>query len=190
MSKARRFHKRPEDDLCEAEGCDSLKRNASFCAMHYQRFRRYGDPYFTKPPRKSTRRCLVVDEGQECDKPHSAKDMCQMHYRRNALYGDPLIKKNSGDKSPARYKLVRAVGHPNARVKGQILEHRLVMSEILGRPLYEHENVHHINGVRMDNRPENLQLWSTSQPSGQRIPDKVEWAVELLKTYAPERLAK
>jgi hypothetical protein len=59
------------------------------------------------------------------------------------------------------------------------------MQEMLGRELFPDENVHHINGVRDDNRPENLELWSTSQPSGQRIPDKVEWALEILRRYAP-----
>lgn len=69
-----------------------------------------------------------------------------------------------------------------------IVEHRWVMSEFLGRPLLPHENVHHINGDPKDNRIENLELWSTAQPYGQRVSDKIEWAVELLKTYAPERL--
>jgi hypothetical protein len=79
-------------------------------------------------------------------------------------------------------------GHPNANSKGAIAEHRLVMSLQLGRPLLSNENVHHINGDRKDNRLENLELWSEVQPSGQRVKDKVEYALEILKQYAPEYL--
>jgi hypothetical protein len=77
--------------------------------------------------------------------------------------------------------------HPNADVRGDLREHVLVMSQMLGRPLLPGEEVHHKNGVRHDNE-RNLELWVVSQHKGQRVNDLIEWAVSILERYAPERL--
>ena len=70
-----------------------------------------------------------------------------------------------------------------------ILEHRAVMMGVLGRELERHEHVHHKNGITTDNRPENLELWTSSHPPGQRREDVVAWAVDVLKKYSPSLLA-
>lgn len=97
-----------------------------------------------------------------------------------------------GGKSSAGsgYIAVIAKDHPFANRKGRVLEHRLVMENKIGRFLFTNETVHHKNGNRSDNRIENLELWASWQPFGQRTEDLVEYALEILKRYAPEAIAK
>lgn len=86
------------------------------------------------------------------------------------------------------YILVHAPTHPRATKSGHVFEHILVMEARLRRFLVPGETVHHKNGVRADNDPRNLELWTRPQPAGARVEDLVEWATELLALHAPERL--
>jgi hypothetical protein len=95
-------------------------------------------------------------------------------------YGDPLIVKRNknGDGGITVY------GYKRILKNGiRDFEHRIIMEEYLGRKLFQHENIHHKNGDRLDNRIENLELWSSSQPPGQKIEDKIRWAKEILEQY-------
>lgn len=93
----------------------------------------------------------------------------------------PTLRSSKAGLRKDGYVVISRRTHPNSMKDGRILEHVLVMSQHLDRPLKKHENVHHKNGNRSDNRLENLELWSKSQPSGQRLEDKIIWAKELLQ---------
>lgn len=168
----------PGGAKCTVDGCDLPNKGGGLCAKHYQRAKRREQGI---PVAHSREKCTI--EG--CDFRQHARGLCSAHYQLAKRNGDPSVKlkapNGSGYITPNGYKLVSADGR-------QIMEHRHVMQRHLDRQLLPEENVHHKNGVRNDNRIENLELWSSSQPWGQRVEDKVTWAYEMLMLYAPELL--
>jgi hypothetical protein len=164
-----------------------------WCHAHLQRWLRLGDVLASRPVgRRVNHACEVV----RCRRPATKNQLCEAHNARVRTLGDVLandpIREVAGTGYLNHGYLIVPVPpelrHLVADGETSIGEHRLVMAKHLGRALHAFESVHHKNGDRLDNRIENLELWSRWQPSGQRIEDKIVFAVELLRQYAPERL--
>lgn len=179
--------------LCAVEACEDKARSNTFCSIHDARFRRIGYPDGFTP--KSKRK---VCGNLTCERFAQTGGYCDTHKRWFDKTGDANVRppqQRTGPRpgsrkspiTPKNYILKYVTDHPYLK-DGNQFEHRVVMSEALGRPLLPLENVHHKNGDRHDNRIENLEIWSTAQPSGQRIEDKIDYALEILAQYAPEYL--
>ncbi|MBC7373640.1 MAG: HNH endonuclease [Frankiales bacterium] len=173
---------------CAALGCDRQAVTRGWCHGHYLRWSRTGDVQADRPLRRPVRDNCTIES---CTNGAHSAGLCRAHARRQRLYGDPhhggALRTVTGQGSlnngywwigvPAH---LRYLVPPGRRAD---FEHRLVMAQKLGRPLLPDEVVHHRNGNRLDNSPDNLELWTTAQPKGQRVEDKLEWAYAMLARY-------
>lgn len=178
---------------CNQEGCQSLATKLGMCNAHYLRARK-GQP-MNAPIREVTKRKSGPCPWPDCEREIKTGGLCQTHYRRKLKGRDMDAPIRSPRKSRAGldrldtkdgYILIRrpsCLGKEFERNQAWIYEHRYVMGKHLGRPLDDGENVHHINGNRADNRIENLELWISHQPSGQRVIDLLDWAYDLRERY-------
>jgi hypothetical protein len=164
----------PRESQCARDGCNET----------FERHRTSVRKYCSAECRYPKRECAVG----ECNRKAEWYSYCMSHGLQKHM-GRPIgeIRQVASPGSGT----INADGYRIRTIDGwRGFEHRWVMMQMLGRELSPEENVHHRNGVRSDNRPDNLELWSISQPSGQRILDKLTWAHQIIDLYGdlPEHL--
>lgn len=168
-------------------GCERRRSARGLCHGHYIRWSRTGDVREDLPLRRPVReQCSVPG----CEKGVHSRGWCRAHYGRYLRTGDvradqPLrVVLGDGHMSHGYFRV--AVPEDERWLVGGATvapEHRLVMARVLGRPLTSQESVHHRNGDKTDNSPDNLELWTRFQPNGARVEDKLAWAFELIRRY-------
>ncbi len=175
---------------CSIEGCEHEYWANGYCRTHAMRVRSTGDPHKNARQVRAEKRAATPCSSPGCEGRHHRDGWCQKHWTRIQKYGDPdyvkKLAKRDSDRRVNRvgYVEVFAPDDPHAQPStGWALEHRIVMARTIGRALLSCEQVHHVNANRQDNRPENLELWSRSQPSGARVRDLLAWARQTIATY-------
>ena len=174
----------PGEKTCQLEGCKRAMLAKGWCRLHYDRVQKNGEPgdvlsNLERAEQLLTQPCPITG----CPRTISINGYCSLHYLRIQKTGDPgpplpILPEMSGQPFTDKKGYVYLYTDRTDGTRGVIYEHRHVMEQHIGRPLQDEEIVHHKNGIKDDNRIENLEILIKNHPRGHRPADIAEWMVE------------
>lgn len=139
--------------LCLAPDCSrKAKTRMGYCIMHYKRVMRNGTT-------ETTLRQYKEHKCEFCKTEHGPFrkglcNACRVRLQRKGYVERDRAVNGTGTTTVDGYALVTENGK-------RVYLHRLIMEELLGRKLTEHEVVHHIDGDKLNNDPSNLKLFAS-----------------------------
>lgn len=145
---------------CIIEGCEKNRYGNGYCRPHWYGNKQYGDPLAVREYLKGggTGKCSI----EECHRLVRAKRFCTKHLDRFTKYGSPYITKyatpGSGHINKRGYKIIRCDGKAG-------FEHKFIVEQKLGRSLTNNEDIHHLDGNKLNNHLNNLIVLSKSDHS-------------------------
>lgn len=177
--------------VCSVEGCDRPHEAKGYCNAHYLQYWKYGEIKRAEvKERKNHTGCLV--EG--CPDNHYCRGYCVRHYNQTLKHGEIKFKNRvlsprKGEMRNMGYIYLLRKDHPCADKDGYVKRANIVWEENTGQTVWPPAIIHHKNGIKNDDRFENLEYMDSpsehTKLHGGRPPVSVEdIRKEVLRVYA------
>lgn len=166
-----------ERPLSESEIPEALRKVYNFCSQRVEFIPSNGKRRMTIA--RTCLQCKTTERVQVmiirgCIKVGNLSGLCKScsrHLSHSMPKGEASHNWKGGRReTPHGYIMIHCPDHPCAQ-NDYVFEHRLVMEQKLGRLLLPTETIHHKNGIKDDNRIENLELWTKNHSDGHRYDD-------------------
>ncbi len=155
-----KFRKMVAGKPCSVKGCSEPVKAKGYCSRHVYQFYKYGRIISDISLRNKHKKCSVAG----CNRKHKANGFCNAHNLQVAKHGRVISEKladRNGVSKSGEYVLILKPDHHEANKRGYVLRSHLVWEKHTGHIVVSPEVIHHISGIKNDDRFENLKLFAS-----------------------------